>query len=143
LTHITFVLYSVLEIVYLHDKRRGGVNGERAAELGAVAAYLAVTLTVSYAVWGPYDGVEHDPAWADSAAFSIGLLAVHAAAGFAIGRWWAVGLPPLWALCSIPAEGYDVPVTVGIAFGSVYLWIPAVLAGLVLRWVVERGLRPS
>jgi hypothetical protein len=117
------------------------VNSERTVELTATAAYLAVTLTVSYAVWGPYDGVEYDPAWADGPAFYAGLLAVHAAAGFLIGRWWALSLPLLWALLSIPAEGYDTPVVVGIAFGSVFFWIPAVLTGLAVRWALERRLR--
>ena len=115
----------------------------RVVQAIAAAAYLAVTLTVSYAVWGPYDGVEYDPAWAGGAALYLVLLGLHAAAGFAIGRWWALGLPLLWAFLSIPAGGYDVPVWVGIAFPAPFLWIPATLAGLGTRWVLERRLRPS
>jgi hypothetical protein len=103
----------------------------------AVAAYLAVTLTVSYAAWGPYDGVEPDPQWARGEGFFVFLLAVHAIAGFAIRRWWALGLPILWALLSVPAGGYDLRVWVGIVFCAPFYWMPAVLVGLVARWVVH------
>ena len=110
----------------------------RAIELGAAAGYLAATLAVSYAIWGPYDGVGYDPAWAGGVAFTIALLVLHVVTGFAIGRWWALVLPVLWAAASIGAEGYDTPVAILIAFGLPFLWLPAVALGVAARRLPAR-----
>jgi hypothetical protein len=112
-----------------------------AFEICVAAVYLAVMLTVSYAIWGPYDGVEHDPAWADSAAFFIALLAAHVVTGYAVGRWWTLGLPVAWAALSAGAEGYDTPVAVLIAFGLPLFWLPAVALGVGARRL--RARRPA
>jgi len=109
--------------------------------LGAAAAYLTATLAVSYAVWGPYDGVEQT--WLSEPALLAALLALHAGAGAAIGRWYALLLPLAWAFLSWPAEGYDTPVWVGIAFGTPFYWAPALAAGVaartLARWWLSRG----
>jgi hypothetical protein len=102
----------------------------------ATAGYLAITLTVSYSFWGPYDGVEYDPEWAMGVPFFVALVAPHVVAGMAIGRWWALSLPLAWAVLSIPAGGYDVPVAVLIAFGSFY-WMPAVFVGVAVRRILR------
>ena len=95
---------------------------------GVAAVYLGFTLWLSYAVWGPYDGVEHDPAWADGTGLTLILFVLHVAAGVLIGRW-AFALPLAWCVLSIPAGGYDTPVWIGIAFTLIY-WLPAAALGL-------------
>jgi hypothetical protein len=90
------------------------------------------------------DGVEHDPAWADGAAFFIALVAAHVVTGYAVGRWWALGLPVAWAALSAGAEGYDTPVAVLIAFGLPLFWLPAVASGVgARRLLVRRAARSS
>ena len=116
----------------------------RAAERSAAALYLAVTLTVSYAMLGPYDGVEYEPRWAGTIAFEVALLALHVAAGAAIARWWALALPVAWALPSFGAEGYDTPVSAILLFHAPIFWIPAVAVGVGLAKVARRpAARPS
>ena len=100
---------------------------------GVVSVYLALTLTLSYAVWAPYDGLEHDPAWASDDRLWPALVVLHVVAGAAIGRWWALALPVVWALLSVPAGGYDTPVWIGIAFNLPFFWLPATLLGIALR----------
>jgi hypothetical protein len=104
----------------------------------AAAAYLAFTLWLSYGVWGPYDGVEHDPSWANGDGFLVVLLVIHACVGAAVGRVWAIALPIAWAVLSVPADGYDAPVWALVVSG-LWLWIPAVLVGLAARWLVDRA----
>ena len=105
----------------------------------AAGAYLLATGLVSYLVWGPWDGVDPRPfSWPVDAA----VLVCHVLAGAAIRRWWALALPLAWAVISIPAGGYDVPVSTGIAFQTPFLWAPALALGilgskLALRKVVR------
>lgn len=114
----------------------------RAVELGAVAVHLALTLTLSYVVWGPYDGLEHDPEWASDHRLWPALVVLHIAAGAAIGRWWAIALPIAWALLSVPAGGYDTPVWIGIAFNLPFFWLPATVLGIALRKAVGHRTYP-
>ena len=118
-------------------ERSHDLRNRPAAALGAAAAYFAATLTVSYALWGPFDGVEYDPAWATEPRVWAALLVLHVLAGAAIGRWLALLLPPVWAVLSWPAEGYDTPVSVHVAFTTPY-WIPALAAGVLVRRSVAR-----
>ena len=112
------------------------MSRSRANVLTAAAVYLGLMLTLSYAVWGPYDGVEHDPAWAAGDRLWPALFVLHAAAGAAIGRWWALALPIAWALLSVSAGGYDTPVWVVIAFNLPLYWLPAVALGVIARRIV-------
>jgi hypothetical protein len=100
---------------------------ERIRVWAAVLTYFAVTTTVSYALWGPWDGV--DPTW-NSWWFDGLLLGFHVLVGAALRRWWALALPLAWALVSIPAEGYDTPVAIGILFQTPFYWAPAVALGV-------------
>ena len=104
----------------------------------AVSIYLAVTLWLSYAVWGPYDGVEHDPAWASDDRLWPALIVLHVAAGVAVRRWWALVLPVAWVVLSAPAGGYDTPVWIGLAF-----YLPLWLAAVALGVVAGRALAPA
>ncbi|TMJ98346.1 MAG: hypothetical protein E6G67_00450 [Actinobacteria bacterium] len=107
-------------------------------EAAAALVYLTGTSLLSYLVWGPWDGV--DPtvhAW-----WVYGLvLVLHAGVGAWIGRWWAVALPILWAVISIPAGGYDTPLVVVIAFQTPLFWAPAILIGVVARRLARRHVR--
>jgi len=73
----------------------------------------------------------------------LGLVALQPAVGFAIGRWWALVLPFAWALVSLGAEGYDIPVTTQLLFQAPFLWIPALALGVALRRIAWPRLRPS
>jgi hypothetical protein len=116
----------------------------RAARLAAAGAYLAGTLTVTYALWNRYDGVAYDPAWATEPRVWAALLVLHVLVGAAVGRWWALLLPLAWVLLSWPAEGYDTPVWVVVAFSTPVYWIPALAAGVLVRRLVGRfGRRPD
>jgi hypothetical protein len=117
------------------------MTGRRAVEVGVGVLYLGLTLTLSYAVWGPYVGVQHDPAWAADDRLWPVLVILHVAVGAAIGRWWALALPVAWALLSMPAGGYDMPVWVGIAFNLPFYWLPATALGVSVRKFAEHVLR--
>jgi hypothetical protein len=117
------------------------MTGRRAIEVGVAALYLGLTLTLSYAVWGPYEGVQHDPAWAADDRLWPALVILHVAVGAAIGRWWALALPVAWALLSAPAGGYDTPVWIGIAFNLPFYWLPAIALGIAARKIAEHLLR--
>jgi hypothetical protein len=120
--------------------RRGGARGSRhgsrrarfpneGSELRtvAVAIYLAGGAALSYLVWGPWEGVDPRP-------FSwwviLLVLTFHVAVGAAVGRWWGLGLPLVWAVISVPADGYDTPVATQIAFQTLFLWAPALAVGI-------------
>jgi hypothetical protein len=115
---------------------------ERIRAWAAVLTYFAVTTTVSYALWGPWDGV--DSTW-NSWWFDALLLGFHVLVGAAVARWWAVALPLAWALVSIPAEGYDTPVTIGILFQTPFYWAPGVVLGVAIGklGLDPRSWRPS
>jgi len=106
--------------------------------LAAALAYLACLLTLSYVVWGPWEGVDpRTRSW-----WVYLLVAVfHVLCGLVIARWWAVGLPLVWAAASIGAGGYDTPIALVIAFQTLFIWGPALAAGVAagragprLRW---------
>ena len=92
-----------------------------------VVAYFAATLLVTYLLWGPWDGMgDAYTGWSVLAP----LLLVHVAVGAVLRRWWALLLPVAWAAFSIPADGYDTPVAIGIFFNTPFLWWPALVGGL-------------
>jgi hypothetical protein len=124
-------LTHIANVVCIATMRLRRAYWTRVARDAAVVLYLAITLTVSYVLWGPYDGVE--PAWAFSWWMFGTLLCLHVVVGSVIGRWWAVALPVVWAFGSAWAEGYDTPVTTVILFQSAFFWIPALAIGVVLR----------
>jgi hypothetical protein len=109
--------YSIFEIL-----------GRARAWVPAVA-YLAATTTVSYALWGAWDGV--DPTW-NSWWFDALLLGFHVLIGVAVRRWWSLALPLVWALVSIPAGGYDTPVAIGVLFQTPFFWSPALALGVAI-----------
>jgi hypothetical protein len=117
------------------------VSRRHVIELGAVAVYLGSMLALSYAFWGPYDGVEYDPAWAARDELYVPLLVFHAAIGFAIGRWWALALPVAWTVLSAGAGGYDMPLWVILAFQLPFYWLPAIALGVAVRKIAEHVLR--
>lgn len=101
-----------------------------AVKAGAVALYLAMGMAMSYLIWGPWEGVDPRPfAWWTTLALAL----FHALVGFLIGRWWAITLPLPWALLSLGAEGYDIPVTTQLLFQAPFLWIPALAVGIGAR----------
>jgi hypothetical protein len=104
-----------------------------------VVLYLGTGAALSYLVWGPWEGVDPRPFswWVISLVFAF-----HVAVGAAIGRWWAVILPLVWALLSIPADGYDTPVWVQIAFQTFFLWAPALALGVASAQILRR-MRPD
>jgi len=103
-------------------------------------AYLALAAAYSYLVWGPWDGTYGDPmSWSAVAA----LLLVHVLAGAAIGRWWAVLLPLGWSAVSVPAGGYDTPVSIIILFQATFFWAPALALGVAIRRFAWARLRAS
>jgi len=114
------------------------VTGRRLVTLGAATTYLVATLWVSYAVWGPYDGVEYEPAWAGELELGVALVLLHALVGALVGRWWALALPLAWIVLSLGAEGYDTPVPVLIAFTTPFYWAPAIAVGVAARKTGER-----
>jgi len=71
------------------------------------------------------------------------LLVFHVGAAALIGRWWALALPVAWVVLSVPADGYDTPVWVGIAFNLPLTWLPAMVLGLAVRKAVERRELPA
>jgi hypothetical protein len=102
-------------------------------------AYLGVGAAMSYLVWGPWEGVDPRPfAWWTL----LGLAIFHVLVGFAIGRWWALALPLAWALLSLGAEGYDIPVTTQLLFQAP-LWISFLAVGVALRRLALPRLRAS
>ncbi len=106
----------------------------------AVTCYLGVGAAMSYLVWGPWEGVDPRPfAWWTL----LALVLFHIAVGAAIGRWWALALPLAWALLSLGAEGYDIPVTTQLLFQAPFLWIPSLGLGLALRRLAWPRLRLS
>jgi hypothetical protein len=106
-----------------------------AVKTGAVALYLAMGAAMSYLVWGPWEGVDPRPfVWWTTLALAL----FHVLVGFAIGRWWALALPFVWALVSIGAEGYDIPVTTQLVFQAPFLWIPALAVGVAARRFLPR-----
>ena len=106
----------------------------------AVVVYLAVGAAMSYLVWGPWEGVDPRPfAWWVILALAL----AHVSVGFAIGRWWAVLLPLAWAVLSLGAEGYDVPVTTQLLFQAPLFWMPSLGIGVALRRFAWPRLRVS
>ena len=102
--------------------------------------YLGVGAAMSYLVWGPWEGIDPRPfAWWTL----LTLVVFHVMIGLAIGRWWALVLPFAWALVSLGAEGYDIPVTTQLLFQAPFLWIPALALGVALRRIAWPRLRPS
>jgi hypothetical protein len=118
------------------------VPSRRALEAGAATAYLIGALAVTYGIWGRHDGVGYEPAWVSESILWTLLLVVHVGAGALIGRWWALALPVAWVVLSVPADGYDTPVSVGIAFNLPLTWLPALVLGLAVRKAVERRASP-
>ena len=114
----------------------------RALEAAAALAYLVGALAVTYGIWDRYDGVGYEPAWVSELSLWTLLLVVHVGAGALIGRWWALALPVAWVVLSVPADGYDTPVWVGIAFNLPLTWLPALVLGLAVRKAVERRASP-
>lgn len=93
-----------------------------------VLGYLAVATAVSYGIWDRYDSVEPD--YAFSWLVYGPLLAFHVAVGLLIQRWWGLLLPLGWMTLSLGAEGYDTPVSVLIAFGMPFYWLPSLATGI-------------
>jgi len=100
-----------------------------------VILYLGTGAALSYLVWGRWEGVDPRPFswWVIFLVFAF-----HVVVGVGIGRWWALGLPLVWALLSIPAEGYDTPVAVQIAFQTLFLWAPALAIGVAASKLARR-----
>lgn len=101
-------------------------------------AYLAVMTTWVYGVVNQ-SGVE-------SSSWLLPVLAlVQVAAGFAVGRWWAVALPLLLVAISVPAgfppitpdNAEPFPIFFSVAFGTLFA-IPLIAAGLTSRIVFEK-----
>jgi len=118
------------------------VPSRRALEADAALAYLVGALAVTYGIWGRYDGFGYEPVWVSELSLWTLLLVVHVAAGALIGRWWALALPVAWVVLSVPADGYDMPVWVGIAFNLPLTWLPALVLGVAVRRAVERRASP-
>jgi peptidoglycan/LPS O-acetylase OafA/YrhL len=77
------------------------------------AAYVVAMAVYVYAIVDPAVTFGSD---ARAAAVGVGLLAVHVATGWAIGRWWAVLLPALAVPVAVPAGYPD--------RGEPELWVP-------------------
>jgi hypothetical protein len=101
----------------------------------AVVVYLAVMTIIVYPVFDRGDaGIWVLPI----------LVALHVAIGFAVGRWWAVVVPMLVVVISIPAgnpplthdNAEPFPLFVTFALMAV-LAVPLVACGVMLRRVYE------
>jgi hypothetical protein len=78
------------------------------------------------------------------------LVALQFGLGFAAGRWWALFLPVLVVLISIPAgyppitpeDAEPLPLWFPLGVGLVVA-VPLVGVGSILRWIYERRLAPE
>jgi hypothetical protein len=105
-------------------------------------AYLAVMTFWIYGVVNE-SGVE-------SSSWLLPVLAiVQVAAGFAVGRWWAVALPLVLVAISVPAgfppitpdNAEPFPIFFSVAFGALVA-VPLIVVGLVARIVFEKHGEP-
>jgi hypothetical protein len=101
-------------------------------------AYLAVMTAWVYGVV--------DQSGVESSSWLLPILAVvQVAAGFALGRWWAVLLRLLLVAISVPAgfppitpdNAEPFPIFSSVAFGALFA-VPLVAVGLAARIVFER-----
>ena len=104
--------------------------------LVAAVMYLAAMTLLVYAVYNRGDaGVWVLPV----------LMALQVAVGFAVGRWWALALPILVVLISVPAKGPPItpdnsePFPLFVTFGVIaVVAVPLIAVGLMLRWIYGR-----
>ena len=76
------------------------------------------------------------------------LVGLQLAAGFAVGRWWAVLLPALVVLISVPAgipeptadAAEPLPIWFGLMYGAVFAG-PLVMLGVAARRIYEQRTR--
>jgi hypothetical protein len=100
--------------------------------------YLAVTVTVSYALWARDDAV-----WFDNPESGIswtfgGLVLLHLAVGALVGRWSIALLPVVWAVLSFGAIGHDgTSVGFELVFTAPFIWMPLLLIGVAIRKLVD------
>lgn len=101
-------------------------------------AYLAVMTAWVYGIV--------DQSGSESRSWLLPVLAlVQVAAGFAVGRWWAVALPLLLVAISVPAgfppitpdNAEPFPIFFSVAFGTLVA-VPLVAVGLAARIVFEK-----
>jgi hypothetical protein len=108
------------------------------SSLIAALAYMAVMTVWVYGVVNQ-NGVE-------STSWLLPVLAVvQVAAGFAVGRWWALALPLLLVAIAVPAgfppttpdNAEPFPIFFSIGFGAL-LGVPLIAVGLAARIVFDK-----
>jgi hypothetical protein len=114
------------------------------SEVSALVSHLCynskryrLVAAVLYVIWAAYSSDEVIPEWIWIALIFVAPFVV----GFAVGRLWAVLLPGIGVLLSVPA-GYGVgeselPVWFGMMFVGM-IAVPAILIGRGARWLAGR-----
>jgi hypothetical protein len=108
-----------------------------------LAAALFVTIVLGAAV-AALAGARIDPgSTADTTVF-ICVIGLYLATGFAVGRWWALGLALLPILLAVPVGDPNddgVAVWTYTAIDTVGLWGPLMIAGVTARKLTVLGRR--